>query len=65
MSKLILVLLLTVLLNGFKIKELTRRAKTDGKNSYPIRAAYIDRSSSWYGDKIAAGLGVPGYAQPH
>ena len=26
---------------------------------------YIDRSTSWYGDAIAGGLGVPGYAKPH
>lgn len=65
MSKVILFLLLTVVLFGFKIKELKRSARTVGKNSYPIRAAYIDRSASWYGDRIAAGLGVPGYATPH
>jgi hypothetical protein len=35
------------------------------KLEYPIRVAYIDRSTSWYGNSIAGALGVPGYAQPH
>ena len=35
------------------------------KNNYPIRLAFINRISSWYGDNIAKSLGVPGFAEPH
>lgn len=34
-------------------------------SSFPLRVGYVDRTASWYGDSIAAGLGVPGYAKPH
>jgi len=56
------VLLLT--LQAFSIGQFAGR-ESSAKITYPIRLAYIDRSTAWYGDKIAAGLGVPGYAQPH
>ena len=62
-KKVLLVMLLLILGQGWKIKQ--KAVAGNGKFSYPIRAAYIDRTSSWYGDSIAKGLGVPGFAAKH
>ena len=35
------------------------------KNNYPVRLAWVNRSPYWYGDNIAKGWGVPGYAPDH
>jgi hypothetical protein len=35
------------------------------KVNYPVRLVYIDSIAQWYGDAIATGLGVPGFAAPH
>ena len=60
---LILALILTI--QTFKFGWGQKKKVTLQPNNYPIRAAYIDRTSYWYGDNIAKGWGVPGYAGPH
>lgn len=35
------------------------------KNNYPIRLAWVNRCSYWYGDNIAKAWGVPGFAPDH
>ena len=35
------------------------------KVNYPVRLAWVNRSPYWYGDNIAKGWGVPGYAPDH
>ena len=57
------IILLIISLIGFS--STTVILKEIPKNNYPIRMAYINRISNWYGDKIAASWGVPGYAQSH
>lgn len=43
-------------------QELRRQANVD----YPVRFTYVNRLSAWWGaEKIAAALGVPGYAPPN
>eukprot|EP00178_Gracilaria_changii_P008214 TRINITY_DN2525_c0_g2_i1.p1 TRINITY_DN2525_c0_g2~~TRINITY_DN2525_c0_g2_i1.p1 ORF type:complete len:108 (-),score=3.55 TRINITY_DN2525_c0_g2_i1:696-1019(-) len=62
---LLLVVLMLVGLQAFSLRDYLQKNVSNRITNYPIRLAYIDRTSSWYGDKIAAGLGVPGYAQDH
>lgn len=63
--KLAILLVLILVAQGFQIKQKHKKVATIPPNNYPIRVAYIDRISSWYGDSIATALGVPGYAPPH
>ena len=65
MIKIIVLVLLVLSLQAFQIRQRHRKIISREKLNYPIRVGYIDRSSAWYGDAIAAGLGVPGYAAPH
>lgn len=72
MKQAIFLLFLVIASQAFHFfsKEKTLKANINSPNgppanSYPIRAAYIDRSEYWYGDKIAVALGVPGVAPPH
>ena len=72
MKQAIFLLLLVVASQAFHFFNKEKTLKQDintptgpPANSYPIRAAYIDRSDYWYGDKIAVALGVPGIAPPH
>jgi len=43
----------------------TSVAKPTRTVSYPVRLVYIDSIAQWWGDAIATGMGVPGFAQPH
>jgi hypothetical protein len=41
------------------------QSEVEKKVEYPVRLAYINKISNWWPpEKIAAGLGVPGYAEP-
>ena len=64
-KKLILLTLLLLTLSAFKLKKDRKPVSSIPANSYPIRAAYIDKMLSWYGMSVASGLGVPGYAADH
>ena len=65
MIKVVLLTFLIVSINSFHIRNKEKEVWPNKVTSYPIRVGYIDRSTSWYGDSIAAALGVPGYAKPH
>ena len=65
MYKLILFIVLILTIQSFKIGKRRKPKVTLQPNNYPIRAAYIDRTPYWYGDNIAKGWAVPGYAAPH
>ena len=65
MIKTVILTLLIVSLHSFHFRTQEKEVWPNKVSSYPIRVGYIDRSTSWYGDAIAAGLGVPGYAKPH
>lgn len=66
MYRYIVLFVLFLAIQGFHIQHLHKnKVSTLSPNSYPIRAVYIDRNAKWYGDKIAPGLGVPGYAASH
>lgn len=63
-TKLVFLLALLLVAQGFHIRPKHKKVSIPA-NNYPIRVAYVDRSTSWYGDSIAKALGVPGYAPPH
>jgi len=64
-KKLLLLTLLLVCLQSFKIWNKAKAVKDIPQNNYPIRAVYIDRMIYWYGMNVAGNLGLPGYATPH
>jgi len=70
--KLLCLALFVILALSFEIHKTRTYHENDGsfnagvlKNNYPIRLAWINRSPYWYGDNIAKGWGVPGYAPDH
>ena len=68
MYKIAALLLLLLTVQSFHIWQKPKPKAPQVKleaNNYPIRVAYIDRIASWYGDKIATALAVPGYSEPH
>ena len=64
MNKALLLLLLTLSTHSFLFTS-SQDPWPNKVSSFPLRVGYVDRTASWYGDSIAAGLGVPGYAKPH
>ena len=66
MSKYLLLLgLLLVTLQAFFIPKTRQTLSGIPQNSYPIRGAYIDKLTVWYGMDVAKGFALPGYAPPH
>lgn len=65
LKKLIVVALLLLTLQAFTFWGARKERKVTGSTSYPVRAVYIDRMTTWWGINVAANLGLPGYAQPH
>lgn len=58
---LLLTLVLPMFVLGFKEKIILDQEAI--ATSYPVRLAYIDKINQWWPpEKIAAGIGVPGYA---
>lgn len=62
---LLILAILLVSLQAFTFGKQKKDQSATGSASYPVRAVYIDRMTSWWGIGVAGNLGLPGYAQPH
>jgi hypothetical protein len=65
LKKLILVALVVLTIQAFTFWGSRKEKAVTGSTSYPVRATYIDRMTTWWGINVAANLGLPGYAQNH
>ena len=64
-KSIILLVLIAAYVDASSFLKVNKNVGGIPQNNYPIRAAYIDKMTSWYGMNVAKGLGLPGYAAPH
>ncbi len=59
----LILLLIVFLSNSMILQDIKPSDPTYAKVNYPVRFVYIDRINQWWPpEKIAGGMGVPGYA---
>ena len=64
-QKFIFVGILIVTLQALPSSKFSQKPSAIPQNNYPIRGAYIDKLTVWYGMEVAKGFALPGYAPPH
>lgn len=58
-----LLLIIMQPITGFNFFDVKQKEYSAGSVTYPVRLAYVDRINQWWPpEKIAGGIGVPGYA---